>query len=507
VLAPWRSENVRKSHPPRRNRENDRQPAVTGGVSRKWDGVNVTSEVRYDRRRVRSTWPFLGGLGNVLTRALPASTAHRGRGAVAATRARVAIASGAVVLALVAVPTTEASISHAGVVSANPANFTPNVEDDAVVANAAIYAFAQVGDTMFAGGAFRKVTNAARTETYTRYNFMGFSAASPGTIRPIAPQFDGPVWALQASGSSLYVGGGFTQVNGTAHRALVKLDAATGALDPTFNPMIRSGNITEIRLVGGRLIVGGTFPKKLAALNPTTGADTGYISLGITGSVASNAGPTKIYRFAVNPAGDRLVAIGNFTSVASEPRRQAFMARLGASATLSPWHPPALDLPCTATGIPVYLKDVDFSPDGSYFVFASSGNVPRSSDIGKAVCDAGSRFETADETSLAKPTWINYTGGDTLHSVAATGAAVYVQGHQRWMDNPFGKDYAGPGAVSRPGIAALDPVTGKALSWNPTKTRGVGGKEFLATSAGLWVGSDGRRFAGEYRSGIAFCPL
>jgi hypothetical protein len=410
-------------------------------------------------------------------------------------------------VALIAPAGGNASIEQATVVSANPVNFTPNVEDDAVVSNAAVHAIAQVGDTMFVGGSIHKVTNSTRTVTYTRSNFLAFSATN-GAVQPMAPQFNGIVWALQRIGTSaLYVGGEFTQVNGVARRALVKLDAATGAVDPTFNPKITSGNVTEIRLVDGRLLVGGSLPGKLLALDPTTGANTGYLSLGITGSVASNAGATRVYRFAVNPALDRLVAIGNFTSVAGQPRRHAFMVRLGSSATLSPWHPSALDLPCTSTGTPVYLRDVDFSPDGSYFVFVSAGYVPRSSDIGKALCDAAARFETADESSLAKPTWINYTGGDTLHSVAATGATVYVQGHQRWVDNPFGKDFAGPGAVSRPGIAALDPVSGKALSWNPTKTRGVGGKDLKATSAGLWVGSDGNRFAGEFRAAIAFCPL
>lgn len=236
-------------------------------------------------------------------------------------------------LALLAVALTGASqsgasISQPAVVSSDPVNFTPNVEDDSVVANAAVHAIAQVGDTIFAGGNFRKVTNPSRTVTYTRFNLLAFSATS-GAVQPMAPEFNGTVWALQATGSSVYVGGSFTEVNGVAHRGLVKLDAATGALDPTFNPNIRSGNITEIRLVGGRLIVGGTFPKKLAALNPTTGTDTGYIALGVTGSVASNAGATRIYRFAVSPAGDRLVAIGNFTTVAGQSRRQAFMASSG----------------------------------------------------------------------------------------------------------------------------------------------------------------------------------
>ena len=411
-----------------------------------------------------------------------------------------------VVVALVAASPSSASISQTAVVSANPVNYTPNFEDDAVVANAAVHAIAQVGDTIFAGGSFRKVTNSSRTVAHARFNLAAFSA-STGAMNPMAPEFNGTVWALQASGSSIYLGGSFSQVNGIARRGLVKLDAATGAVDPSFNPVIRWGNITEIRLVGGRLIVGGTFPKKLAALDPATGADTGYINLGISGSVASSAGATNIYRFAVNPAGNRLVAIGNFTTVAGEPRRHAFMVRLASTATLSPWHPPALDRQCTATKHPVYLKDVDFSPDGSYFVFASSGYVPLSGDIGKTVCDAVARFETANETNTVTPTWLNYTGGDTLHSVAATGVAVYVQGHQRWMDNPFGQDSAGRGAVPRQGIAALDPATGKALPWNPGKTRGVGGKDFLATSHGLWVGSDGNRFAGEFRAGLAFLPV
>jgi hypothetical protein len=410
------------------------------------------------------------------------------------------------VIGLLAPGGAGAAISQPAIVSADPVNFTPNLEDDGVVKNSTVYAIAQSGDTMFVGGSFHKVTNSSRAVTYARSNFLAFSA-STGAVNPMTPSFDGAVWALLANGSSLYVGGNFKNVDGVPHRALVKLNTSTGAIDPAFKPVIKWGNVTEIRLVGGRLLIGGTFPKGLVALDPATGADTGYLNLGISGKVSFNAGSTRVYRFAVNPAGDRLVAIGNFTTVAGQPRRQAFMLRLGPTATLSPWHPPALDLPCTSSGTPVYLRDVDFSPDGSYFVFAASGNVPRQADLGTAVCDAASRFETADESSTARATWINYTGGDTLHAVAATGATVYAQGHQRWMDNPAGADFAGPGAVSRPGIAALDSATGKALSWNPTKTRGVGGKDFLVTSTGLWVGSDGNRFANEWRASIAFCRL
>ena len=343
-----------------------------------------------------------------------------------------------------AVPTVaSASIALGTVVSANPANFTPNV------ASGAVYKFTQVGGTMYAGGAFSSVS-------------------TPAGVSP---------------------GGTFSRSNIVA-----------------FNANLASGKVTELALVGGRLIAGGTFPGKLRAVNPASGANTGYLNLSISGSVADNAGPVEVYRFAVNPAGTRLVAVGNFTSVAGQTRYRAFMLTLGATASLNAWYYPPLQNLCRAGSLPDYMRDVDFSPDGSWFAFVSTGFIPQAGGVGRDLCDATARFETGI-TAPVRPTWINYTGGDTLHSVAATDVAVYVQGHQRWLDNPQGSNAAGPGAVSRPGIGAINPTTGLALSWNPTKERGVGGKDLYVTPQGLWVGSDTNRIGGETRRRIALMPI
>jgi hypothetical protein len=356
-------------------------------------------------------------------------------------------------MVLAAVPAVaSASIALGTVVSANPANFTPNV------ASGAVYKFTQVGGTMYAGGAFSSVSTPAGVSpggTFARSNIVAFSATS-GVITSFAPTVNGEVWAMASDGASLWIGGTFTSVNGVARRGVAKLNPATGAVDSAFNASLASGNVTELALVGGRLIAGGTFPGKLRAVNPATGANTGYLNLSISGSVTANAGPVEVYRFAVNPAGTRLVAVGNFTSVGGQTRYRAFMLTLGAtSGTVNPWYYPPLQNLCRAGSLPDYMRDVDFSPDGSWFAFVSTGFIPQAGGVGRDLCDATARFETAI-TSPSAPTWINYTGGDTLHSVAATDVAVYVQGHQRWLDNPRAPT---PPARARSAAPASPPST------------------------------------------------
>jgi hypothetical protein len=399
---------------------------------------------------------------------------------------------------------------HPAVVSATAASNTPHLKADSTVDHPLALSVAQIGDTIFVGGKFTSVENAKRDTAYARSNLFAFDVSTGAVSETFKPFVNQQVFALLADGNSLYVGGQFGSVDGIARRGLVKLDATTGAVDKKFNAKLGSGRVSEIRMVNGRLIIGGTFPKRLQAVDPVTGADTGYINIGIDGTLPLTTSRTEVYRFAVNPAGDKLIGVGNFTTVSGQNRKRAFMLDLGTtSATLSPWYYAPLDKKCasnTPTRQPS-LDDVDFSPDGSYFVFAATGFVPATSaEIGTAVCDCAARFET-NITTPVTPTWINYTGGDTVHSVTITGAAVYVQGHFRWLDNPFGRDSAGPGAVERKGIGAIDPVSGKALPWNPSAPAAQGGQELWPTATGLWAMSDNLRYGGKYHRGISFAPL
>ncbi len=310
------------------------------------------------------------------------------------------------------------------------------------------------------------------------------------------------VTSLAATDTALYVGGAFASVNGVTRRGIMKYDLVNNRIDPTFAPT-GMRTVSDIVIANGVVIAAGNFTKKIMALDPVTGADTGRINITVAG-VVWTGDETRVQYIAVSPNGTRLVATGNFATVNGQSRRQAFMLNLGATATLSTWHAPRFDVNCAAAGArDVSAQGVDFSPDGSYFVVVATGGPTGTNGI----CDAAARFETANVSSTVAPTWINWTGGDTLYSVAVTGPAVYVGGHQRWLDNPLGRDSAGAGAVERPGIGAIDPVTGKALPWNPTKSRFHGTMALYATPQGLWVGSDGTAFGREDHAGIGFAPL
>ena len=203
------------------------------------------------------------------------------------------------------------------------------------------------------------------------------------------------------------------------------------------------------------------------------------------------------------------MAIGNFVTVGGAAHAQIAMVNTpaGGTASVAAWNTNRYDSahnPSCASVFDTFTRDIDFSPDGTYFAVTSTGAFGGGAGSG-TLCDTTTRWETASTAN--DPTWVDYTGGDTTYGVASTGAAIYVGGHMRWENNPFQGDQAGPGAVPREGIAALDPVNGLPLSWNPGRARGVGAQALYATPAGLWVGSDTSRIGKEVHNRIAFMPL
>jgi hypothetical protein len=405
------------------------------------------------------------------------------------------------------------------VVAAVPSALTPHVM------NGSVNALVQIGSRIVAAGTFTSVSPAATyadpSDDVVRDRIFAFDATT-GAIDPtFDPDLGGAANSLTTDGTYVYVGGAFTSVGGdTGLKRVVKLTAA-GAVVPGFKA-VPNAPVNEVVARGGRLYAGGAFTSvksgkvttarsALAALDPVTGAVLPGVDVAFTGvydPATNNAGgTTNIARFDVLPDGSRLAAVGNFDTVGGLRRAQvAVLDTSGATATVAPWATTRFDRDhndCAGV-FDTFTRDVDFSPDGSFFVVSTTGAFAGGAYSG-TMCDSVSRWETASTGN--DPSWTAYTGGDTTYGVAVTGAAVYVGGHMRWQNNPFQGDQAGPGAVAREGVAALDPLNGLPLSWNPGRTRGVGAQALLATSTGLWVGSDTTRFANRTRGRIAYLPL
>ncbi|MEV8637681.1 delta-60 repeat domain-containing protein [Streptosporangium sp. NPDC051023] len=416
----------------------------------------------------------------------------------------------ALVAAMILVPPWAATAAAAGpvkhdrVVSADPVDTTPHV------LNGIVDAIALVGGTVVVGGSFDQVSDAAGTTTMERSNLFAYDLATGRVLPGFAPYLDGPVRALAAGADgTVYAGGEFTETgeSGSETRGLVRLRLSDGSPVPGFDAQAYGGVVTALAQLGPFLYVGGDFTRigdarrtALARLDAGSGAvDPGF---------AIEPGEPRGRRLRINAmalSGDRLAVGGDFTTLDGLSRPQLGLVDVGARpAKVASWRTSTYAAKCRDV-FPSYVRGLDFAPDGTYLAVVTTGGPE---GPGKP-CDTAARFETRPRGSLAevRPTWVNHTGGDSLYAVAATGAAVYVGGHQRWLDNPRGRDSAGPGAVPRPGIGAIDPRTGKALPWNPTRDRGIGVKAFLAHHGGLLVGSDTTRLGHEYHARVGMFPL
>ncbi len=397
------------------------------------------------------------------------------------------------------------------VVNDNPEDWTPKVLDGRV------NSLADDGTTMFAGGTFTQIQGVNDPNVSNQSYLFAFDSSTGDIDKNFSPSVNGEIEtvALSSDGRTLYIGGSFTKVDNQNRDNFAAVDTQTGGVDKLSADA--NAIVQEIVVQNDEIYVSGRFTQfdgqsrsGMARLDPQTGHVDSSFDVPFTNPPA---GTLAVPEFDITPDGSRLVAVGNFGEVGGQPRVQVAMLDLTTNpVSVANWEtdeypvfwPNGTSFWCQSNFL-FYMRDVDFSPDGSYFVIGTTGaNRPNK------LCDTVTRWETDATGTGVKPTWVQWTGGDTVTSVAAAGSAIYIGGHNQWINDPYVDQDCGvcanpyPGAVYREGLAALDPLNGLPYTWDPGRSRGEGVSKFLTTDAGLWVGSDTDRLGDEIHPKLGF---
>ncbi len=392
---------------------------------------------------------------------------------------------------------------------------TPGVVDGRVEA------IAIDGDTVYVGGTFTQIHNPLDEGNIINQPYLfAYSRATGNIIQSFDPQLNNSVLALETTGDpagGVFAGGTFGNLNGQFSRGrLAKIDingdGVTGfgaRPDATVTSMVRLNNTLYI---GGNFNNISTTPiEKLAALNTTTGAVSPNLNFDFGGLlfttlITESQAIQGVDDMDITSDGEILIIIGNFETIDGISRPRLAMIELDGQASVSTWNTNVFDIQCPSRRFPQYIFGIDISPDDSYLTTATTGF----RIIGDPACDTILRFEIDDLTNTdVQPTWVNYTGGDSVYEVVATDHAVYTGGHFRWLNNGGGSDTQVPGSIPRAGLAALDPLNGLTLlNWQSDRNpRGRGTFALIAEDEGLYIGDDTDFLNGSEHRKLKFLPL
>jgi hypothetical protein len=145
---------------------------------------------------------------------------------------------------------------------------------------ATAYSLAVDGTDLYAGGYFDTV-NAQSRRRLVKLNAASGAVDASFNVSASNPIYNmQDVLALCVGGGSAYVGGDFNGLGGTDRPYLAKVDPATGALDLAFNPPSLDGSVSQLAwdgtylyASGGFYMVGGTTVRNtVARFNGSTGA-------------------------------------------------------------------------------------------------------------------------------------------------------------------------------------------------------------------------------------------
>jgi outer membrane protein assembly factor BamB len=221
--------------------------------------------------------------------------------------------------------------------------------------NGTVYAVDIAGQNVYAGGDFTMARK--NNQSQARANMMAVDRSTGELLPGFVANTNGTVYAVISDGSSVWIGGDFTTVNGVAKSRLAKVDALTGAVDQAFTATTPN-TVKDLLLAGNQLYVVGEFGQingvqrdRAALLDKVTGAVDPTFDPNVPGLVNT---------VALNPNGNRLY-LGLQAPKDSPPYLVEVNAVTGGS------QGPNFSV------LGAYVRDVTVGPDGMIYVAVGGG--------------------------------------------------------------------------------------------------------------------------------------
>jgi hypothetical protein len=252
-----------------------------------------------------------------------------------------------------------------------------------------------------------------------------------GSPYPWAPVLDGSVQSLLRSGTTLFVGGRFTQIAGAARSRLAAIDLPTRTPLPWTADVSGAGAdtvVSALALGGGALYVGGSF----GSVGGQPRANLAAVDAGLGSTTPWNPGPNStVLTIAVR---DTFVYAGGlFDSVGSIPR--SLFALIGTNAGL-----PREDWPVVTAGNLVRTIAVD-----EYRVYVGGGftSIGGQSRVGLAALDIANGGVTSWAPFAPSNLFVPY-----VTALALTDEAVFAAS-----------------SAPTPGVVEFDKLTAAQAPW------------------------------------------